>query len=210
MTEISPLISFIQQWSADMAALTIGPDRMHHARHVLPRLLERKDLIANFLKGLANGSSHPALTQTNLFENEILLYMDPGRRFSVRLYFHPPRSYTAIHDHSSWGVSGTPAGTLGIIKYRIHTPDADKDIRLSETERRLLPPGETDTTLPLNEGIHCTGSPDDGVNVMISIYGSPVRRLYVNEYDMETGRVIRRYPAKLARKKLARQALESF
>ena len=59
---------------------------------------------------MARGRSWPDLRAAGLFAHEVLLYLDPGRRFSLRLYFHPAGEHTVIHDHTSWGVSGTPDG----------------------------------------------------------------------------------------------------
>lgn len=184
---------------------------MAYARRVLSELLKRKDLIGDALERLAaGGSDADFIKPSGLFVNEFTLYMDPGRRFSVRGYFHPPRSRTAIHDHNAWGVSGTPAGALEIVKYRIQHPETKSGERLMETERRLLSPGAIDTTLPLDRGIHTTGTPDEQVNLMISVYGSPVRRLHINVYEPESGRILRRYPRKIALRKLVHQVLASL
>jgi hypothetical protein len=71
-----------------------------------------------------------------------------------------------------------------------------------------LQPGEIELTRPLNDGIHQLGNPGQGTTIMISIYGSPVRRLYINRFDHEHNKVDRLYPPRIKKKMLAAQALE--
>jgi predicted metal-dependent enzyme (double-stranded beta helix superfamily) len=146
-----------------------------------------------------------------MFDNELLLYLDAQRRFSLRMYLHKPGEYTAVHDHGSWGVLGTASGILEIIKYR-RVDDGRRAgyARLEETARCRRLPGHTDTTLPLNEGIHCVGNPTAKTIAVINVYGSPARRLFINRYDPENERVEKVFPAHLRLRRLAAQALENF
>jgi hypothetical protein len=73
-----------------------------------------------------------------------------------------------------------------------------------------LQPGEVELTRPLNEGIHQTGAPGPGMTIMISIYGSPIRRLYINRFDYEHNKVYKLYPPRIKKKMLAAQALKQF
>jgi hypothetical protein len=65
-------------------------------------------------------------------------------------------------------------------------------------------------TRPLNEGIHQTGNPGPDITLMISIYGSPLRRLFINRFDFEHSRVYKLYPPRIKKKLLAAQALKYF
>lgn len=58
--------------------------------------------------------------------------------------------------------------------------------------------------------IHQTGSPDDTINVVISVYVRPGRRLYIHIHSAETGRARRLYSFKMLHRMLARQALQAF
>ena len=60
------------------------------------------------------------------------------------------------------------------------------------------------------DGVHQTGSMDDTINVMISAYGRPGRRLYVHRIDPDTGAAERIYPPRLLRRMLARKALKEI
>jgi len=44
---------------------------------------------------------------------------------------------------------------------------------------------------------------------MLSVYGTPIRRLYVNQYDILQNTVCKRYPPRLRKKMLAARALEA-
>jgi predicted metal-dependent enzyme (double-stranded beta helix superfamily) len=150
------------------------------------------------------------LRDQGIFVHEVLLYLDPGRRFSLRLYLHPPGSHTDIHDHSSWGISGCPAGRLSVIRYKVDRRLADDRAVLTQRDPVILSPGEVTVTRAGERGVHQTGSPDANPNVMISVYGRPGRRLYINTYDAQTGRITQRYPPKILRRKLAQQAFRAF
>jgi hypothetical protein len=65
-------------------------------------------------------------------------------------------------------------------------------------------------TRPLNDGIHQTGNPGEGITIMISVYGSPIRRLFINRFDDKANRVERLYPPRIKKKMLAAQALKYF
>jgi hypothetical protein len=115
-----------------------------------------------------------------------------------------------IHDHTSWGISGCPAGRLSVISYRLEGQAGNGRAVPIPNAPVVLTPGQVTVTRPWDQGIHQTGSPDDDPSVMISVYGRPGRRLYVNTYDLQTGRVTRRYPPKLLRRMLAKQSLKIF
>lgn len=193
-----------------MDDITVEQDRMAYFRGQLPSLLLDREVVEPVLENMVKGRSWPNLRSPGLFVHEILLYMDPGRRFSLRLYLHPANGHTVIHDHSSWGISGCPAGRLSVISYRLDGRVGDDRAVLTPRAPVVLTPGQVTVTRPLDQGIHQTGSPDDDPSVMISVYGRPGRRLYVNTYDLQTGRVIRRYPTRLLRRMLAKESLRIF
>ena len=210
----TPLNGFFRRcrkWSAGMAALQKGPDRLNYMRDRLPELLLDRPMVDAVVERIAAGDPALRPSQGGLFENEMLLYLDPRRLFSIRIYFHEAGQYTPIHDHSAWGISGTPFGALGVIGYR-RTDDGTEAARarLEKTRERALAPGELDVVHPLDNGIHQTGSPGEKINVMISAYGAPVRRLYIRSFDPESGRITKHFPPKIRRKHLAREAAALF
>ena len=82
--------------------------------------------------------------------------------------------------------------------------------RLNQNGRRTLSAGDTDVTRPLDEGIHQTGNPNGGTSIMLSVYGNPIRRLYINRFDLDRDRAYKMYPPRMQKKKLASQALDAL
>ncbi len=204
------IASYCRKWSEAMDTITADQDRMAYFQEQLPTLLLDRPAVEPVLQNMVKGRPWPDLRDPGLFVHEILLYLDPGRRFSLRLYLHPANDHTAIHDHTSWGISGCPAGRLSVIPYLLDGEIVDDHASLTRLEPIILAPGQVTVTRPWNRGIHQTGSPDDNPSVMISIYGRPGRRLYVNTFDDQTGRMTRRYPPKLLRRMLAKESLGIF
>jgi hypothetical protein len=98
-----------------------------------------------------------------------------------------------------------------VIRYvREDDGSVDGYAQLLQAVPLYLMPGEIELTRPLNEGIHQTGNPVDGVTIMVSIYGSPIRRPYINCFDYKANKVERLYPPRIKKKMLAAQALKNF
>jgi predicted metal-dependent enzyme (double-stranded beta helix superfamily) len=184
---------------------------MDFFQNELPGFLRNQSVFQKLLKNIIGGSPYPDLRQAQMIDDEILLYLNPKRLFSLRMFLYGPGDYTPIHDHNSWGVSGAAVGELGVIRYaREDDGTVEGYARLRQTARVQLQPGEIELTRPLNDGIHQTGNPGQGTTIMISIYGSPVRRLYINRFDHEHNKVDRLYPPRIKKKMLASQALKHF
>ncbi len=161
------------------------------------------------LKGVLSGHPCPNLRQETLFDNELVLYRDTGRMFSLRLYIFGPGEHTFVHDHVSWGVSAPAFGPIEVLRYQSENGgSAAQQPRLQMSGRSVLRPGETETTLPLGRGIHRTGNPDDGTSLMASVYGPPLRRPFIQRFHLESGRVDRVYPPHLKKRMLVAQALK--
>jgi predicted metal-dependent enzyme (double-stranded beta helix superfamily) len=196
------------EWSEKLNGISGATERIAFFEKELPRLLSRNEIFDRILRKIAGGAPDPDIRTETMFENELLLYIDPGRRFSLRMFLYDG-SYTPIHDHGSWGVSGAFSGKLEVVRYR-RLDDGRKDgfAELEEKDRRVLSAGETELTLPLDDGIHRTGTPEPASLVMVSIYGPPMRRLFINRFDPENQRVERVYPKKIRMKRLAALALQ--
>lgn len=205
------LLAFCHEWSARMDDLSGDAEKIAFFRKELPVLLRRSELFREILEKMAEGHPYPDIRKAGIFDREVPLYIDPARRFSLRLYFHDAGEYTSVHDHGSWGISGTPFGKLGVVKYRREDDGGVEGYaKVAEIRRIVLPEYGVDVTHPLDKGIHQTGSPGATPVPMVSVYGKPVRRLYINEFDPVANRVTRRYPLKLRRKMLARDVLGSL
>ena len=127
------------------------------------------------------------------------------------MFLYGPGDYTPIHDHNSWGISGASLGELGVIRYaREDDGKVEGYARLTQTAQIQMQLGEIELTRPLNDGIHQTGNPGDGITIMISIYGSPIRRLFINRFDPEHDKVEKLYPPRIKKRMLATEALKHF
>ena len=195
------LHDYCTEWSDPLGQLSDNESKIDYVRQRLPALLENQLLITAVLNDIKKNSGGPGRRRYMLFDNEWRLHMDSKRRFSVRMYLYKPGEVTFIHDHSSWGVLGCASGEMEIVKYR-RKDDGQKNgyALLEETERISCTSGRTDTTLPLNEGIHRVGNPTDQTIVVINVYGTPLRRLYINRFDIENMRVTKIYPPRLKKK----------
>lgn len=205
------VLRICREWLAAVQPLGKPEDRMSYFRRELPSLLAERSLFGRILADVVRGSDFPDLRQATLFENELVLYQDPARIFSLRLYFFRAEEHTSVHDHTSWGVSGSAFGELEIVRYRREDDGSNPDqALLASSGRFVLWPGETETTLPFDQGIHRTGNPSNGITLMVSVYGPPLRRLYIQRFNLENGSVHRVYSPRVKKKMLVEQALKEI
>jgi len=205
------VLRICREWLAGVQPLASPEDRMNYFRRELPSLLAERSLFARILTDVVRGSDFPDLRQSTLFENELVLYQDPARIFSLRLYFFRAEEHTSVHDHTSWGVSGSAFGELEIVRYRREDDGSNPhQALLASSERFVLWPGETETTLPFDQGIHRTGNPSNGITLMVSVYGPSLRRLYIQRFNLENGSVHRVYSPRVRKKMLVEQALKEI
>jgi len=205
------LLEICKRWSDTIENISGDAARIEFFQNELPIFLLNRSLFEKLLKNIKAGSRYPDLRQAQMIDDEILLYLNPKRLFSLRMFLYSPGDYTPIHDHSSWGVSGAAVGELGVIRYvREDDGSIEGYAQLRQAAPAYLQPGEIELTRPLNEGIHQTGNPVDGTTIMISVYGSPIRRLYINRFDYKANKVEKLYPPRMKKKMLAAQALKYF
>jgi predicted metal-dependent enzyme (double-stranded beta helix superfamily) len=208
---LAELLEICKRWSESIENISGDAARIEFFQNELPGFLRDQSVFAKLLKNIKAGSPYPDLRQAQMIDDEILLYLNPKRIFSLRMFLYGPGDFTPIHDHNSWGVSGSALGELGVVRYTRQDDGTVEGLaRLRQTARIQLQPGEIELTRPLNDGIHQTGNPVEGTTIMISVYGNPVRRLYINRFDPERNRVDKLYPPRIKKKMLAAQALDHF
>lgn len=207
---VSDIENICRGWSVALDAIKDTHDRVDFFKNEFPTLLMNTPLFLHLMEQIDRGKPFPNISKPEMFDNEILLYMDPRRRFSLRIFLFGPGEYTPVHDHSAWGLTGTVFGPLGVDKYkRLDSRETPGYAELEEKETITLIPGDIDFTPILDNGIHKTGNPaKDSAICMVSIYGNPIRRLYVNEYDVEKNRVLKLYGPRLKKRNLARRLLK--
>ena len=208
---LNELQAVFDRWSESLQNYPEMEKRIFYIGREMPGLLREQRLFKKILISIVRGRSYPDARQATMFSNEFILFISDKRLFSVRLYIYGPGEYTPIHDHNSWGVYGCVHNRIEVVRYRREDDETRPGYaRLQEIERPVLQPGETASVLPLNDGIHRAGNPTDETSVMLCVYGTPIRRLYVHQYDHLQNRVSKLYPPRLHKKMLAAQALETM
>ena len=208
---LNELQALFNRWSESLQNLKDTEKRILYIGQEMPALLLNHRVFRTIMSGIAGGRSYPDVRQATMFANEFILFISDRRLFSVRLYIYEPGQYTPIHDHNSWGVYGCVHNSIEVIRYRREDNETRAGYaRLQEIERLVLHPGQTASVLPLNDGIHKAGNPDGETSVMLCVYGTPMRRLYVNRYNYLQNRVSKLYPPRLRKKMLARRVLETL
>ena len=207
----SEIYAICDQWAEQLRGLENENDRIEYIKSALPQLLADRRIWVRILQTLVAGGGYPDLRQATMFKDELILYPNNKRLFSLRLFIYDSQVYTPIHDHNAWGVIGAVTGPLEIVRYHREDDGSDEAYaQLHLKDRYLLDPGQVDVTYPLDAGIHQTGNPNGGTHMMLSVYGNPIRRLYINRFDLESKRVFKMYPPRMQKKKLAGQALEAL
>jgi predicted metal-dependent enzyme (double-stranded beta helix superfamily) len=208
---LNELQVIFDRWSESLQEYQNMEERILYIGREMPALLLNRSLFKKILSNVVKGQNYPDVRQATMFTNEFILFINSRRLFSARLYIYEPGQYTPVHDHNSWGVYGCVHNRVEVIRYR-REDDGTRPgyARLQEIERPVLQPGDTATVLPLNDGIHRAGNPAGESSVMLSVYGTPIRRLYVNQYDHLRHRVTKLYPPRLGKKMLATRALDSM
>jgi predicted metal-dependent enzyme (double-stranded beta helix superfamily) len=205
------LQAVFDRWTQSMQKIKGRTERIAFTRAEMPALLLNRLLLKKIITDIVKGKRYPDIRQATMFSNEFILYINNRRLYSVRLYIYEPGQYTPVHDHNSWGVYGCVSNKVEVIRYRRQDDETRQGYaRLRETDRIMLQPGDTSVVQPLNDGIHQAGNPATDTCVMLSVYGTPIRRLYVNQYDPMRNRVSRLYPPRLRKKRLATQALKTM
>ncbi len=177
----------------------------------LPRLLLDRSLMAELMENIAAGTGYPDVKVPTMFDNELVLYLEKTRLYSLRMYLWGPGEYTVPHDHNSWGVIGTVSAGFEVTNYRREDDGSRKGYaRLAAEETLVLQPGQTASTRPLNEGIHKTGNPTQTTLITLSIYGRPLDRGYLQGFDVAEDRVYRILPPKRKKMYLAAEALKTL
>ena len=204
------IVDHFNRWSEDLKTCTDMGARKAYFQQVFPGFLKEKTLFMPVLESIVEGRLYPDVKYATMFESEVVLYRDPGRKFSVRFYLWGPGEYDPIHDHNSWGVIGTALGTLDVINYkRIDDGTDGRHAVIEETSRQFIPTGQTYSVFPLNRGIHRTGNAGEPAIIQVGVYGENLTgRSYVNVFDSRTGEVTRLYLPHVKKRMLAGKALD--
>lgn len=203
------LSKFCRTCSEGLSELEDNASRISFVTSILEPLLAELDLFRYILENIVENREYPDIRHPTMFENEVIMHLDPAGHFSLRLFLWNSGEYDPIHDHNSWGVIGPVTGKLEVRTFsRLVEESASSAAALREIERRYVPAGKTYCVLPLDEGIHQTGNPGEKAIIQVSVYGrKQTDRSFVTIYDEISGTVSRLYGPAIRKRMLAEQAL---
>ena len=202
------LIDYCESLARGLSERTKTEECIGFVSRLLPEIVSDKRLFREILEGMVRGDAYLDLSYATMFDSEVILYRDPARLFTIRMFLRGPGEYDPIHDHNSWGVISPVQSELEVV-YFIREDDGSKEnyAHLAQTGRRVLKPGEI-SLVRGPESIHRTGNPTQQTSIQISLYGRPqTRRNYINGFDEVTGLVYPIIAPKIRKQRLALQAL---
>lgn len=203
------LDEFCRTCSRGLAGLEDSRSCISFITSMLERLLSERTLFRTILANIVEGRPFPDIRYPTMFENELILHLDPEGHFSLRLYLWDPGEYDPIHDHNAWGVIGPVTEKLHVRTFTLNDAGlATSAPMLHETGNWHVPAGKTYSVLPLDDGIHQTGNPTEATIIQVSLYGrKQTHRSFINLYDELSGGVSRLYSHPVRKRMLAERAL---
>lgn len=179
-------------------------------KKLLGELLANGKWFGDILARLVSDPSYLNAQPPSIFPNEVILHRSPDKNFVVLGYLWEPNSLCDVHDHSSWGIIGSLFNPIKEIRYRrLDDGRGEGFAELEEVSRRVTQAGEVSLVLPLNQGIHQTGSATDQIAVSLGVYGRSVRQGYIQIFQPGDKKVFRAYHPRVLKKSLALRALQA-
>lgn len=142
---------------------------------------------------------------------DIQIYRSPEKLYSVRAYIWHPEIMYPIHDHGAWGLVGAYRNQIKERKYERADDGSDPHhVQVRLTSEAILSPGQTTDVLPMSEGIHQMQALNNQTAITIHVYGSPVRKGFINYYNPHNNTMTRMYAPSIEKKVFAIRALGSI
>ncbi len=208
---ISDLEQFTQQFKILLDRKPDFSQILQEGRKLLSELVSQPEWFRSTLSGLVLDEAFLKSQWQSIDNNDIQLYFSPDKSFSVRAFIWEPGVMYPIHDHGSWGLVGGLINQINEKKYvRIDDGSDPNYAELKVIADAVLTPGETTYVLPINDGIHKMAALNNQVAVSIHVYGSPVRKGFINQFDPHTNTATRVYGPANYKKALAIKTLGSI
>ncbi len=142
---------------------------------------------------------------------DIQLYHSPEKLYSVRAFIWEPDELYPVHDHGAWGLVGACINRVKERKFaRLDDGSNINHAELKPVAEAELAPGQTTYVLPQNDGIHQMAALDDLTAVTIHVYGKPVRKGFINYFNLHNQTVQRMYPPSVNKRIYAIRTLGSI
>jgi predicted metal-dependent enzyme (double-stranded beta helix superfamily) len=180
-------------------------------QQLLGELLKDPTWFGRFLQRYIAGPNFLADQPASVFDNEIRLYRSPDKAFTILAYIWDHPDQCPVHDHSSWGLIGSLLNPLREVKYRRWDDGKVEGFaELEQVSDSLLEAGQIGFVLPLNKGIHQTGTTGDTLTLSLGVYGRSIRQGYIHFFNPAGKKIMRAHTRILFRKVLAVRALASL
>ena len=174
---------------------------------LMAELIREREWFGDVLRKILFEPGFNENQKIGIWPNEITLYKSPDRSFQVLCYIWESYIKDAVHDHGSWGIIGSFVQPFRERKFkRMDDGKTEGYALLEEVSSTIIQPGETTCVLPLNKGIHSMENISSDVAITINVYGRNIRKGYIQFYYPEKNSVLRVYPPKSLREKLAIRA----
>lgn len=103
-----------------------------------------------------------------------VIYVAPDGGFSIVAMAWRPGQCTPIHSHRSWCAVGIYEGAECERRYRLDR--TDQELRLFETETRVLQAGQAVAMLPEGDDIHRVTNCNTDLTISLHVYGLDITR----------------------------------
>jgi len=207
---INNLEEFCGQFKALLDQKPEWSKLLDNGRAMLGELVSNLDWFKPTLSQLILDQAFLKNQWQSIDDNDIQLYFSPDKAFSVRAYIWEPGVCYPIHDHGAWGIVGAHINQLREIKYaRVDDGLDPNHAEVKKIADATLALGETTFVLPLDEGIHQMQAVNNRVAVSIHVYGTPIRKGFIQNFDPHFHTAIRVYQPAINKKMLAIKTLGS-
>ncbi len=165
-------------------------------REVISRMAQNPAFLKEIFSRYATDDEFLMSRLLTVDPNEVTIFVDPARLFSLRLYIWDPAMTYPIHSHGAWGIVSCVAGAIIERTYqRIDGGARPGHAEIRELSEDTLRPGETTVVLPLDQGIHSMeSSSQDSPSISLHLYGRAVRRGYLECFDLHKKTVYKVIP----------------
>ena len=175
-------------------------------------LVNDRQVAVRVMERLAHDNRFLAEQAANLFNNEVVIWREPDRGFSIRVFIWSNDCDNFVHDHNSWGMIATWFGEIAVENYnRLDQGEQEGIARLQLREKMILKPGQTAMIKPFDDGIHRVCSANGEMAISVSIYARRLaERGYLYKFDPETGKISKLFHRSRRRKEWAKEMLSKM
>ena len=204
------LKQFNEQFTAFLATTSDYDEILSTGRKMVGALVSSEEWLNETLTRLTLDDEFLESQYHSVDYNEITLYRSPDKRFSVRAFIWEPYKQYPVHDHGSWGIIGAYSNQTREKKFEILSSSPDDTFEIKLQADAVISPGETAFTLPLDKGVHQLSAASGNTSITVHVYGSPVRKGYIQVYDLDYNKIRRIYPPTIYKRVLALRAMGSM